>query len=106
MKPSPDFPKSNIGLKSQSTNLDFKSKEDGGSDPEEGATSSDNFEEGSSKGSITRQGEASEDDDADAPRVVQWVEDGEEEFQDDDSEDEEAGSEISAEVRWRSKFLK
>jgi ribosomal RNA-processing protein 36 len=110
LQPSSDFPKPNVGFKFQFTKPDSKSKEDGGSDLDEGESSFDEFEEGSSQGSITRhgleEGEAGEDDDADAPRVVQWAEDGEEEFQGDDSEDEEAGSEISAEVCWGSKLLK
>jgi len=107
LQSSSDFPKPNAGFKFQFTKPDSKSKEDG---LEEGESSSDEFEEGSSQGSITRhgseEGEAGEDDDADAPRVVQWAEDGEEKFQGDDSEDEEAGSEISAEVRWGLKLLK
>lgn len=109
LQPSSDFPNSNVGFKFQFTKPDSKSKEDV-SDLDEGGSSSDEFEEGSSQGFISKhgleEGEAGEDDDADAPRVVQWTEDGEEEFQGDDSEDKEAGSEISAEVRWGSKLSK
>lgn len=105
-----DFPKPNVGFKFQFARPDSNSKEDGGSNLEEGESLSDKFEEGSSQGSITRHGleeeETGEDDDADAPRVVQWAEDDEEEFQDDDSGDEEAGSGAFAEVRLRSKLLK
>jgi ribosomal RNA-processing protein 36 len=103
-----NFPKPNVGFKFQFKKPDSNSKEDGGSDLEKGESLSEIFEEGSSQGSITRHGLEEEvgEDDADAPRVVQWAEDGEEEFQDNDSEDEEAGSEILAEVRWGSKLVK
>ena len=64
-------------------------------------SSSDEFEEGSSQGPITRhmleeEGDGEDDVDADASRVVQWA--GDDEFYD-GSEDENAGLEIPVEVR-------
>jgi len=94
---------SNLGF----TKADSNSEGDGGSGPvgDSEGFSSDEFEEGSSQGSIIRhrleERGVAEDDDADASRVVQWA--GDDEIYD-GSEDEEAGPEIPVEVRLEQKF--
>jgi hypothetical protein len=93
-----DLPRPKFHQKIRFTKPDSNCGGDGGSDLE-GGSSSDEFEEGSSQGSIPRhklEGGSGEDDDAGASRVVQWT--GDDEIYG-GSEDEKAGSEIPVEVR-------